>query len=306
MIQGFRRSSTRRSLVGLTAIAACAALAAAAATAALADPPPALFAGGTNGIVFAHGAGHGKPNRGGAQQLVYHNGTVMTVGASVKAIFWGSSWNTNAGDKITGIDSFYDGVGGTNYAGTNTEYTQSGGKTVSGAVSYGGSVVDTSPTSGDPGTSAVLTEVARKITNPTTNGYYPVYSDQKRGNAGYCAWHSWGTINGVLVQFAFFFNLDGDPGCNPGDTSGLHSQGLSALANVSGHELSEALTDPHGDAWYDNSGSENSDKCAWTFSNSLLTFSNGSRWKIQGNWSNAAYTSGGSYLGSGSGCIDGH
>jgi hypothetical protein len=229
----------------------------------------------------------------------------MTTGASVKSIFWGSSWNTNAGDKITGIDSFYKGVGGTSYAGTNTEYTQSGGGTVSPAVSYGGSTVDTSPTSGDPGPNAVLTEVAKIVKNPTTDGYYPVYSERGRGNAGYCAWHSWGYIGTTLVQFAFFFNLDNDPGCNAG-TSGGHSQGLTALGNVSGHELSEALTDPHGDAWYDNSGAENADKCAWTFGLSLVPFSNGTSWMIQGNWSNAAYGTGRSYLGAGSGCIDGN
>jgi hypothetical protein len=307
MIEGFRRSSTRRSVTGLTAIAACAALAAVAATSALADPPPALFAGGTNGIVFVHGAhGAGNPHKGRSQQLVYHFGSVMTSGASVKSIFWGSSWNTNAGDKISGMDSFYRGVGGTPYAGTNTEYTQSGGQTVSGAVSYSGSVVDSSAaSSGPPSTGAVLAVVARNVSNPTTDGYYPVYSDQKRGNAGYCAWHSWGTINGTLVQFAFFFNLDNDPGCNAGTVSG-QSQGLTALGNVSGHELSEALTDPHGDAWYDQSGAENSDKCAWTFGSSLVQFSNNTRWKIQGNWSNAAYTNNSSYLGAGSGCIDGN
>src|SRR6476660_9114563 len=238
MIEGFRRRSTRRSAIGIAAIAACAALAAAAATAALADPPPALFAGGTQGVVFAHGAaGGGNPHQGRSQQLVYHFGSVMTTGASVKAIFWGSSWNTKPGDKITGIDSFYGGVGGTNYAGTNTEYTQSGGGTVSSSVTYGGSTVDSStPPSGAPSTSAVLAVVAHNVSNPTTNGYYPVYSERGRGNAGYCAWHSWGTINGVLVQFAFFFNLDGDPGCNPGTVSG-QSQGLTALGIVSGHEL---------------------------------------------------------------------
>ena len=51
--------------------------------------------------------------------------------------------------------------------------------------------------------------------HPVANAYYPVYSDQPRGNAGYCAWHSSGTINGTRVQFGFFFNLDGDPGCDP-------------------------------------------------------------------------------------------
>jgi len=120
--------------------------------------------------------------------------------------------------------------------------------------------------------------------------------------------HSAGTCsNGVTVQFAFFYNLDNDPGCDPEDTSGLHSRGLSALANVSGHELSEALTDPHLNAWYDANGQENSDKCAWTFGTPLLKFSNRSQWKVQGNWSNAAYNSKSGYPNSAGqlGCIDG-
>ncbi len=62
----------------------------------------------------------------------------------------------------------------------------------------------------------------------------------KRGNAHYCPWHSAGIHNGVPVRFAFIFNLDGDSGCDPTNTSGLHSQGLAALANVSTHELAEA------------------------------------------------------------------
>jgi hypothetical protein len=133
----------------------------------------------------------------------------------------------------------------------------------------------------------VLAAVARATGNsPIAGAYYPVYSDKPRGNAGYCAWHSSGTINGIQVQFGFFFNLDGDPGCDPGDTSGNHSQGLAALANVSGHELSEMLTDPQLNAWYDQQGNENADKCAWTFSG-LVTIGN-QQWKIQGNWSNLA------------------
>ena len=305
MIEGFRRSSTRRAAAGAAAIAACLAFAAVAATVAQAAPPPALFAGGTNGIVFAHGA-HGNPHGNRTRQLVYHGGPVMASGAAVTSIFWGSSWSSYSGDKISGIDSFYAGFGGTPYAGTNGEYSGSTGP-VSTVVTSSGHLFDSSsaPT-GAPSTNQVLAVVAGKISNPVANGYYPVYSDRGRGNAGYCAWHSWGTINGVPVQFAFFFNLDGDPGCDPGGASGGHSQGLAALGNVSGHELSEALTDPQLDAWYDSSGAENADKCAWTFGSGLVRFSNGSQWKIQGNWSNAASTNGGSYLGSGSGCVDGN
>lgn len=56
------------------------------------------------------------------------------------------------------------------------------------------------------------------------------------------------------------FKLDEDPGCGPEDTSGLPSQGLAALANVSGHELSEARTDRRNGGWYDGAGAENGDK----------------------------------------------
>jgi hypothetical protein len=120
-----------------------------------------------------------------------------------------------------------------------------------------------------------------------------VYVDLPRGNASYCAYHSWGSCGSTPIQFAFFWHLDGDPGCDPGDTSGLHSQGLAAIANVSGHELSEARTDPEGSAWFDGSGEENGDKCAWSWPSGaplLVTFSNSTEWKIQGEWSNAAYT----------------
>jgi hypothetical protein len=107
----------------------------------------------------------------------------------------------------------------------------------------------------------------------------------------------------VTVQFAFFFNLDGDPGCDPQSTVTSYSQGVAALANVSGHELSEALTDPQLNAWYDGQGEENADKCAWTFGHAVLTFSNGSQWKVQGNWSNSADSTRSGY--DGAGCIDG-
>ena len=197
-----------------------------------------------------------------------------------------------AGDKVTGLASFYTGLGASNYAGTNTEYTDNGlltGTHVSSGVSYNGSATDASSAgTRAPSTSSVLASVARAVPAPVAHAYYPVYSDIPRGHSGYCAWHSVGTIDGTEVQFGFFFALDGDSGCDPSDGSGLHSQGLAALANVSGHEYSEMVTDPALNAWYDSSGAENADKCAWKFGSSLLPFLNGSRWKVQGNWSNAS------------------
>ncbi len=245
----------------------------------------------------------------GSANMTYHGGVIMPT-ANVKAIFWGSSWGTYTGDKVTGIDAFYTGWSNSNYAKTNTEYTGSNGQ-VGAVTAYGGHLVDTTAATGGGSTSKILAEVAKMIPSPDAsgNGYYPVYTDVPRGSAQYCAWHSTGSVNGIRVQFAFFFKLDGDAGCDPADTTTTHSQGLAAIANVSAHELSEAVTDPASPgAWYDGSGNENGDKCAWTFNVPSVTFSDGSAWKVQGEWSNAAYTAGTGYanLSGQKGCIDGH
>jgi hypothetical protein len=234
-----------------------------------------------------HGGGGGSPN------MTLHGGNVLSNPTAVTAIFWGPKWANASftGDKQTGLGQFYANVAGTAYARTNGEYAGVNGAKVSTAITYAGQVVDTSATpSGAPSTSAVLNEVCAQISNPSANAYYPVYTDIPRRSAGYCAWHSWGQCNGVNVQFGFFFALDGDPGCDPQDTTSGRSQGLAALANVTGHELSETLTDPRGNGWLDSSGGENGDKCAWVFDQSV-TLGDGSVWKIQGNWSNAAYNS---------------
>jgi hypothetical protein len=242
----------------------------------------------------AHEAKAARPR--GNPNMTYHGGKIMTT-ANTAAIFWGTSWPTYSGDKITGIDLWYTGFNNSNYAKTSDEYTGSNGQ-VAPATTHEGHVIDGSASTSGNNTATILNEVCKVITNPdpSGNGYYAVYTDTPRGNAQYCAWHSYGSCNGIPVQFAYFFKLDGDPGCDPQDTSGLHSQGLAALANVSGHELSEARTDPaNPGAWYDGSGQENGDKCAWTFGAPLVTFSDGTQWKIQGEWSNSAYTAGTGY-----------
>lgn len=273
----------------LLALAAClVSVAVVAGGASAAGGPPQIAAGPAHGYVPSRNASRG--GHGHQSPLVWHGGPVMHV-TKVVPIFWGSSWSSSTfkGDKLTGLDTFYTGVGGTPYLHTNSEYTDGSGHVNTSTLTKGTDLTDTSATpKGAPSTSQVLAEVAKETgNNPMSGAYYPVYSDQPRGTAGYCAWHSSGTINGIQVEFGFFFNLDGDPGCDPQAPSSVnHSQGLSALANVSGHELSEMLTDPQLNAWYDQQGNENADKCAWTF-NGLVTIG-GQSWKIQQNWSNAA------------------
>jgi len=251
-----------------------------------------------------------------SNDLLYHGGPILPS-VTTKAIFWGSSWGTYTGDKITGMDKWYTYVGtvsggnGSAYEATVNEYTDSTGHQVTTAVTYGGHVVDASSLPKHLSTSAVLSEVCKVVgSSAAANGYYPVYVDHKRGGANYCAYHSWGSCGGTPIEFGFFFNLDGDAGCDPQSNVGGESQGLAALANVSGHELSETRSDPNGNAWYASNGSENGDQCAWTFGGLSVTFLDGTNWKIQGNWSNKANDgtspNGPGYGTSlGTGCVDG-
>jgi hypothetical protein len=243
--------------------------------------------------------------------MTYNGGKIMPT-VKVVPIFWGTTWANYTGDEISGMDLWYQGFGGSNYANASSEYSDSSGQYVTAAVNYalGSYKIDFSPSTGGGSTSAILNEVCKVITDPDTsgNGYYPVYTDTPRGNGGYCAWHSYGSCKGTTVQIAFFFKLDGDAGCDPQSTVKGESQGLAAMANVSGHELSEARTDPASPgAWYDRQGNENGDKCAWTFGAPYVTFTNNTQWKIQGEWSNAAYNADTGYPNSSGqrGCLSG-
>jgi hypothetical protein len=258
-----------------------------------------------------HGEGDAHSSGGATSRtgnMTYHNGPIMQ-NVTVTPIFWGTSWTSSPGDKISGMDKYYAGVSGTQYDRTNDEYTQTGGAHVTNQVAYtaGTYIVDGTTAGSGASTSTILNEVCKVIKNPQSNGYYPVYTDIPRGSARYCAYHSSGTCGGVRVQFGFFWKLDGDAGCDPQSTVSGQSEGLAALANVSGHELSEMQTDPLGNAWYDGAGNENGDKCAWAFGSSYVTFSNGTQWKVQGNWSNTAYNKGIGYANNSGqhGCIDG-
>src|SRR5215470_12586043 len=102
--------------------------------------------------------GVNKAPRTSSNDLIYHGGPILPT-ASVQAIFWGSSWGSNPGDKITGINAFYEGEGGTKYSATVDEYTDSTGKQVGSSLTYLGYITDTTSAPQNPSTSQVLAEV---------------------------------------------------------------------------------------------------------------------------------------------------
>src|SRR5262249_5013329 len=118
------------------------------------------------GIHWAKGA---KPGGGGGNSdphLLYHGGPIAASGFHGEPIFWGASWSNPGfvGDKVTGLQTFFSGMGGTSYDGTNGEYNDSTGAFVGSGIQLGVTHTDLSsaPKSGSR-TSPILKEVCAQI-----------------------------------------------------------------------------------------------------------------------------------------------
>jgi hypothetical protein len=221
--------------------------------------------------------------------LSTHRGGNYLTSVNVRPIYWGTSWSnpTFVGDKASNIQTFLGGLYGAGYWNTVGEYITTAKINVLPAIT------DTTAASGiDAATilSEVCATIAAKGLKPTVNDYYPVYVDTPHVKGNSCAYHSYGTCSGTVVQFGFHSNFDGEVadatgrGCSAGSTPTV-SQGANSLVNATAHELWETVTDPRGNYLYDSFGSEGSDKCAWILSTV-------GAWNIQAEWSNAAFTAG--------------
>lgn len=219
--------------------------------------------------------------------LVDHGGKIVPVSRTY-AIWWGNP-GAFPSDAQDGLTSLFQGFAGSTWLNIESQYMR--GANV--ASLWHTNWTDTSsPPANPPKVSTIVNKACNTLRansqTPDPNGIYFVYASNFP-HVNYCAWHSHGWCNGVDIQVAYMPNVTGIPGCDPGNLYGCNawSQGTRALANVTSHEFSEAITDADLTAWYDSSGAENGDKCAWRFS-SCLNLSNGSNWQLQQEWSNNA------------------
>ncbi len=241
-----------------------------------------------------HGAGTTSTS---SAAMSFHGGNVLPHIAA-RVVLAGAKWRDPAfaADKISGLDSFYSGYGGSIYAVTADEYIGANGP-VGAALRYQGHAAPSSTSIDGTKLAAVTTAACAEFASgaflPDTGGtqHVAIYSDLKRpASVKYCAYHGAVSCNRQTVTVAFYWNLDGDSSCGAQDYVTGHTPGLAALANVTAHELHETRSDPMLNAWYDAQQNEAGDKCAWTFASPYVTFKNGSRWKLQAEWSNAAFS----------------
>src|ERR1051326_856698 len=233
-----------------------------------------------------------------AVNLSYHGGDVINT-AHVVCIFWGPTWASGGSDngRATTIQAFRDQLGTSSHYSMLTQYYDSGAHinttNLHGSQADWFDTTNALPSNGNVTDSTVRAEVNRYIAKfgSSTTTVYEVFlpkfvpgtstlvssSDGSSTSCGgpglaYCAYHS---NNGSIK-----YSIEPYPSC-----SGCQVSGWTVVQNMTHfmvHETREAVTDPNGTAWYDSSGQEADDKCAWTG----LFLSNG--YGYQPEWSNAA------------------
>src|SRR4051812_11020786 len=139
-----------------------------------------------------HGKGEARPSHGGggsSPNMTLHGGNVLASNTT-HLIWWGSQWTnaTFAGDKISGMTTFFQGFGGSNYAGTSTEYAGADKQQVTAASSFVDSVIDSTaaPSKALTVSGAVAEACKSAANNPDPNGVYFIYTATGAGHVSYC------------------------------------------------------------------------------------------------------------------------
>ena len=239
----------------------------------------------------------------------YHGGPVLH---SINVYYiWYGDW---IGLDPTGppiLTDFVSNEGGSRYFAINTTYGDTTGG-VPNAVTFAGQTTlagnSTSLTDNDIA-NIVDAALVQFGGSPDTNGVYfvltaPGINETSGFLTRYCGWHTHGSFtNGGTtsdIKYAFVGNASGPSLASCASPNNINSSpngdpGADAMVSVIAHELEETATDPDLNAWYDSSGEENADKCAWMFG-TTYTASNGSLanmnlgtrdYLVQQNWLNA-------------------
>ena len=233
----------------------------------------------------------------------YHGGPLILGTTNVYYIWYGNWSNSTAPAILNNLATY---IGGSPYYRINTTYKNGAGTAVTNAVRFAGSTTDnyshgTSLT--DASVQAIVSSAisSGRLPHDTNGVYFVLTSSDVNETSGfctqYCGWHTYGSIAGSNIKYSFVGNPARCPSsCSVQSISPNNNLGADGMASIIAHELEEAVTDPDLNAWYDSSGRENADKCAWTWG-ALLKAGNGSYYNmtlgareylIQQNWVNAS------------------
>jgi hypothetical protein len=260
------------------------------------------------------GAKKPVPTVQGGQNLVYHGGPVLHNPAAV-LIFWGPDWlndpTTEGAQQV--VETMFSDFGHTQYENVDSQYNDAGGF-ISNSLDFpliftDGSVPPNEGTNcpfqavDDATLQAEVNAVQASFHFPSNDGSttYFVFTesefvvwDSSLGcsanslGGNYCGYHNWDSSASESYAAMPFPDL---AGCWAGLAPNGNAFG-DALTSIAAHELTESVTDPLGNAWWESdNGFEIGDKCAWDFSGGPAGYTdlnNNGVFAIQTEYSNAS------------------
>lgn len=253
-------------------------------------------------------------SRSGSKLLSYrggYTGVGVETAPKVFLVLWGSNWSSDPSGEANLLESFFNGVGGSTWQATVTQYCQglaSGTTNCKGSGkpagnqpgSFGGVWSDNSTAPTHPTQSQLAAEAVKAAShfgNTTSssnaNAQYVIATAHNNNMNGFgtqwCAWHSSTSSSAGQIAYTNLpYMTDAGASC------GANFNNLGATAGITiveGHEMAETISDPFPNTgWLDNSGEEIGDKCAWISSgqgaSANITISSGT-FPVQSLWSNA-------------------
>lgn len=243
--------------------------------------------------------------------LQYNSGPVEAAGSKNFLIFWEPTGSSVASNYNATLGQFFGDIGGSSLYGVASQYYQTvngANQNIANTASLGGTWTDTSayPAGGTVQDSDIQAEVNKAIAAnswPTGIGdeYFVYLASGENECMGstcsfstYCAYHGNFTSNGATVLYAAMPYAGTDlSGCGIQSGSGTpNGADTDAEISIASHELMETVTDPLLNAWYDATGAEIGDKCAYTYGSTAANGSdiviNSHPYIVQEEFSNSA------------------
>jgi hypothetical protein len=223
--------------------------------------------------------------------LQYNGGPVEATGSSNYLIFWEPTGSVVASNYNSTLQQFFGDVGGSTLYGVASQYYQTNGSTnqfISNTASVGGAWTDTTAyPSGTLQDTDIQNEVQKAVkANNWSTGIgseFFVYlakgeNECLNGSCSFstfCAYHGdFASGSSTVLYAAMPYAGTNLSGCGIQSGAGTpNGPDTDAEISIASHELMETVTDPTLTAWFDATGAEIGDKCAYTYG---PTSSNGS------------------------------
>jgi len=275
-----------------------------------------IFSGAAN-FVAAQVPGAGAKTN---SKLIYHGGRVLTGPVDLYFIWYGC-WTINCGnsgsENTTNLMiDFGSNVGATPYFEIMTLFTDGDGHGPAGALYYGGSAFDQTYSHGLELSEEDIKQIVKQQVEglhlpQDPNGIYVLIAsaDVDATATGFCTQVGASPLHGTTEifftdqRYGFLGNPSRCPSLEAPQFTGPNGSlvptpngdlaGDALASNLAGL-LSDIVSDPFGDGWYDRPGLESGDKCFGTFGQTFTT-ANGARanvrlgqrnYLIQQNWVN--------------------